>query len=321
MATHRAQGERVVYVDGDAIWSRPKAHGASTHRAGATCRSRATARIGFQVENVMAAVAAAWAVGLDWDTIRSGLASFVERRRQRARPLQRVRLPRRDRDRRLRPQPRRDARAGGGGRRDAGQAPLGGHQRRRRPPRRGHPRADRDPRRTPSTTCCCTRTQRQRGRADGEVLALLRQGLQGAARTRHVEEIRGEFVAIDTRAGAPAAGRPVPDPGRPGRRGAGAHGQAHRRGLKPPRRGSVRQKGAPAGCRGRPPRPTRFPSPGPHSGGSGAARLRAAMTQGVTMRNITAFLFRRPAGRRQPVRRVGRLRRRRPAAAPCPATA
>ena len=38
----------------------------------------------------------------------------------------------------------------------------------------------------------------QRGRADGEVMALLRQGLQGAARTRHVEEIRGEFVAIDT---------------------------------------------------------------------------------------------------------------------------
>ena len=37
----------------------------------------------------------------------------------------------------------------------------------------------------------------QRGRADGEVMALLRQGLQGAGRTRHIEEIRGEFVAID----------------------------------------------------------------------------------------------------------------------------
>ena len=30
------------------------------------------------------------------------------------------------------------------------------------------------------------------------VMALLREGLQGATRTRHVEEIRGEFVAIDT---------------------------------------------------------------------------------------------------------------------------
>jgi cyanophycin synthetase len=37
----------------------------------------------------------------------------------------------------------------------------------------------------------------QRGRADGEVIALLREGLAGAARTREVEEIRGEFVAID----------------------------------------------------------------------------------------------------------------------------
>ena len=37
----------------------------------------------------------------------------------------------------------------------------------------------------------------QRGRADGEVLALLRQGLQGAERASHVEEIHGEFTAID----------------------------------------------------------------------------------------------------------------------------
>ena len=37
----------------------------------------------------------------------------------------------------------------------------------------------------------------QRGRADGEVLALLREGLQGASRTRVVEEIHGEFAAID----------------------------------------------------------------------------------------------------------------------------
>ena len=38
----------------------------------------------------------------------------------------------------------------------------------------------------------------QRGRADGEVMALLRQGLAGAQRTRTIDEIRGEFVAIDT---------------------------------------------------------------------------------------------------------------------------
>jgi cyanophycin synthetase len=38
----------------------------------------------------------------------------------------------------------------------------------------------------------------QRGRADGEVMALLRQGLQGAARTTRIDEVRGEFAAIDT---------------------------------------------------------------------------------------------------------------------------
>ena len=38
----------------------------------------------------------------------------------------------------------------------------------------------------------------QRGRADGEVLALLRDGLKNARRTREIEEIHGEFLAIDT---------------------------------------------------------------------------------------------------------------------------
>jgi cyanophycin synthetase len=38
----------------------------------------------------------------------------------------------------------------------------------------------------------------QRGRADGEVMGLLREGLVGASRTTHIEEIHGEFLAIDT---------------------------------------------------------------------------------------------------------------------------
>ena len=37
----------------------------------------------------------------------------------------------------------------------------------------------------------------QRGRADGEVLKLLRQGLANAKRTHRVDEIQGEFIAID----------------------------------------------------------------------------------------------------------------------------
>ena len=38
----------------------------------------------------------------------------------------------------------------------------------------------------------------QRGRADGEVLSLLRAGAANAPRTRSVTEVRGEFLAIDT---------------------------------------------------------------------------------------------------------------------------
>ena len=37
----------------------------------------------------------------------------------------------------------------------------------------------------------------QRGRADGEVVRLLRQGLKGASRTCNVKSIKGEFLAID----------------------------------------------------------------------------------------------------------------------------
>ncbi len=40
--------------------------------------------------------------------------------------------------------------------------------------------------------------QCQRGRADGEVLELLREGLENAKRVRKISEIRGEFKAIDT---------------------------------------------------------------------------------------------------------------------------
>eukprot|EP01031_Cornospumella_fuschlensis_P046986 gene46986-57538_t len=40
--------------------------------------------------------------------------------------------------------------------------------------------------------------QCQRGRADGEVLALLRQGLANARRTTVTKEVFGEFLAIDT---------------------------------------------------------------------------------------------------------------------------
>ena len=48
--------------------------------------------------------------------------------------------------------------------------------------------------------------QCQRGRQDGEVIALLRQGLTHARRTTQTSEIRGEFLAIDTAMDKLAAG-------------------------------------------------------------------------------------------------------------------
>ena len=52
--------------------------------------------------------------------------------------------------------------------------------------------------------------QCQRGRADGEVVALLRQGPVSATRAKQVDEIYGEFLAIDTALARLAGRRPVP---------------------------------------------------------------------------------------------------------------
>ena len=75
MATHRAQGQRVVYVDGEHIVAAE-----DSWREQIALRDIPLTRngtIGFQVENAMASIGAAWAIGLPWDTIRRGLAGFV----------------------------------------------------------------------------------------------------------------------------------------------------------------------------------------------------------------------------------------------------
>jgi cyanophycin synthetase len=79
MSAHRAQGQRTVYVD-------PALDGGAIVAAEGNWREHLPlvdvpitrgGSIAFQVENVMAAVAAAWGVGLEWDAVRSGLASFA----------------------------------------------------------------------------------------------------------------------------------------------------------------------------------------------------------------------------------------------------
>ncbi|WP_418214819.1 Mur ligase family protein [Bordetella pertussis] len=75
MATHRAQGHRVVYRDGDSLVAAQG--GAEVAFALADIPLTRGGAIAFQVENTMAALAAAWALGIDWDTIRHALAIFV----------------------------------------------------------------------------------------------------------------------------------------------------------------------------------------------------------------------------------------------------
>lgn len=194
MAAHRAQIKRTVCIEGDVLVA---SQGAWRERI--ALRDAPLTRnglIGFQVENVMAAVAAAWGAGVDWDAIRRGLASFVSDAdnapgrfnlldyhgatliadyghnpdAMRALVAAVQALPAHKRVVVI---------SGAGDRRDEdirGQTAILG--------------AAFDEAVLFEDAC-------QRGRADGEVLALLREGLQGASRTRRVDEFRGEFLAID----------------------------------------------------------------------------------------------------------------------------
>jgi cyanophycin synthetase len=195
MATHRAQGLRAVYRDGDAIVAAQGADEIRYPLAGIPLTRDGA--ITFQVENAMASIAAAWALGLDEDVIRRGLASFVNDaqtapgrfnvfdyrgatviadyghnpdailalvRAVDAMPAKR----------------RSVVISGAGDRRDEDirmQTEILGEA---------------------FDEVVLYQDQCQRGRADGEVLALLQQGLANATRSKHVEEIHGEFLAIDT---------------------------------------------------------------------------------------------------------------------------
>ncbi|MBO1017872.1 cyanophycin synthetase [Achromobacter sp. SD115] len=196
LATHRAQGLRCVYRDGDAIVTAQQGAEETRYPLAAIPLTR-NGTITFQVENAMASIAAAWALGLDTDIIRRGLATFVNDaqtapgrfnvfdyrgatviadyghnpdailalvRAVDAMPAKRRSVvisgagDRRDEDIRMQTEILGDA----------------------------------------FDDVLLYQDQCQRGRADGEVLALLQQGLANASRSKHIEEIHGEFLAIDT---------------------------------------------------------------------------------------------------------------------------
>ncbi|ANN67965.1 cyanophycin synthetase [Bordetella bronchialis] len=194
MTTHRAQGGRVVYRDGDHLVA---AQGADTERIPlADIPLTRGGSIAFQVENAMAAIGAAWALETPWPRIRQGLKTFVSDAAtapgrfnvfeyrgatliadyghnpdaigalvQAVEAMPAVR--------------RSVVISGAGDRRD--------EDIRRQTEILGEAFDD----------VILYQDQCQRGRADGEVIALLREGLRHASRTTYSTEIDGEFVAID----------------------------------------------------------------------------------------------------------------------------
>ncbi len=195
LAAHRAHGRRVVFVDGGELVAAEGEH--EQRIALAEVPLTRGGALGFQVDNVMAAVAAAWSVGLPWDAIRTGLRSFVS-------------------DARTAPGrfnvfEHRGATliADYGHNPDAIEALVQAID--TMPARRRHvvisgagDRRDEDIRRQTEIlgnafdAVILYEDACQRGRSEGEVLALLREGLKDARRARSVDEIRGEFAAIDT---------------------------------------------------------------------------------------------------------------------------
>ncbi|WP_454676349.1 cyanophycin synthetase [Achromobacter marplatensis] len=203
LATHRAQGLRSVYRDGDAIVAAQGTEEVRFPLADIPLTRNGT--ITFQVENAMASIAAAWALSLDWDIIRRGLSTFVN-----------------------------DAQTAPGRfnvfeHRGATVIADYGHnpdailalvravdampaKRRSVVISGAGDRRDEDIRMQTEILGAAFddvllyQDQCQRGRADGEVLALLQEGLVGAPRTTHIEEIHGEFLAIDTALARLAAG-------------------------------------------------------------------------------------------------------------------
>jgi len=195
MATHRAQGRRAVYVEGENVVA---AHGKMRELLPlADIPITHNGMIGFQVENVMAAVAAAWGAGTPWQAIRLGLKTFSN-----------------DSDNapgRFNVFSYRGATviADYGHNPDAIEALVrateGMPGKRRSVVISGAgDRRDEDIRQQTEILgdafddVILYQDQCQRGRADGEVLALLRTGLAGASRATRIDEINGEFIAIDT---------------------------------------------------------------------------------------------------------------------------
>jgi cyanophycin synthetase len=195
IAMHKARGQRVVFTaDGHIVAAHYDVEERIPLSAIPLTRN---GTIGFQIDNAMAAVAAAWALNVSWETIRAGLASFVNDAQTAPgrfnffdyRGATVIADYGHNPDAMLALIPAIETIAakkrvlvisGAGDRRDVDiirQTELLGDV---------------------FDEIILYQDQCQRGREDGEVLALLRQGLLNAKRAKQVEEITGEFLATDT---------------------------------------------------------------------------------------------------------------------------
>jgi cyanophycin synthetase len=195
LATHRAQGKRVVYAENGSIVAQ---QGKKYFRIPLSdVPLTRQGQIGFQTENVMAAVGAAWALNVPWETIAQGLSTFIS-------DIQGV-------PGRFNVFDYKGATliADYGHNPDAIQALV--HAVDNMPAQKrvvvisgAGDRRDQDIRDqtqilgTAFDEVILYQDACQRGRTDGEVIQLLRDGLNGAVRTQYVQDIQGEFNAIDT---------------------------------------------------------------------------------------------------------------------------
>ena len=194
LATHRAQGKRVVHVERDAIIC---SEGRKKHRIPlANVPLTRNGTIGFQVENAMAAAATGWALGYSWEVIERAMANFVSDAnstpgRFNVFDYKGATLI-----------------ADYGHNPDAIQALVSAVE--NMPATRrlvvisgAGDRRDEDIRQQTEILgdafddVILYQDACQRGREDGEVIALLRAGLTNATRTKQIDAIDGEFIAID----------------------------------------------------------------------------------------------------------------------------
>ncbi len=195
LEAHLGQGQRAVYVESGCVVAE---HGTQIHKiALSDIPVTRDGCIGFQVENVMASVAAVWGLRVNWGVIEAGLSNFQNDSDNAAGRFNMFTY--------------RGATiiADYGHNPDAMSALVQAVN--NMPAKRrsvvisgAGDRRDEDIRQQTLILgkafdeVVLYQDQCQRGRADGEVIALLREGLKGATRTETISEITGEFLAIDT---------------------------------------------------------------------------------------------------------------------------